>query len=173
LDLFVIGMDQRATNDAVIGFVNEFNTHYPSVSGNQGGGTQVHTDYHIPYTPSIILIAPDHTIVEQAIPYPANAQKMIDLLETYDLSSSAVNQLHQFNFSVFPNPVQHQLFIKSAEMKQISSVHIYQLTGQEVMHIGEHDGQSGIDVSRLQNGIYLISVEYRSGERISKTFVKS
>ena len=172
LDLFIIGIDQRATNDAVIGFENEFNTHYPSVSGNQGGGTQVFTDYKIPYTPSIILIAPDHTIMEQEIPRPTTAQEMIDLLETYDLSSDAVEDVPQLDFKIFPNPVQNVLTIQSAQDHDISDVHIYQLTGQEVLKNRNRNDQSRINVSSLQKGIYLISVEYQSGKRVSKTFVK-
>jgi hypothetical protein len=110
--------------------------------------------------------------MEQEIPRPTTAQEMIDLLETYDLSSDAVEDVPQLDFKIFPNPVQNVLTIQSAQDHDISDVHIYQLTGQEVLKNRNRNDQSRINVSSLQKGIYLISVEYQSGKRVSKTFVK-
>ncbi len=40
---------------------------YPSISGTQGGGAAIASAYGIPAFPTHIIIAPDHTIIEQDI----------------------------------------------------------------------------------------------------------
>lgn len=61
---------------------------YPSISGIEGGGNQIVLDYQIQVAPTVILIAPDHSIVIQSIwPIP-NAQAIIDELEVYDISEN-------------------------------------------------------------------------------------
>ena len=40
---------------------------FPSVSGSQGGGNQVHTQYMVVSTPTVILISPDREILEKYI----------------------------------------------------------------------------------------------------------
>ncbi|NOR86377.1 MAG: T9SS type A sorting domain-containing protein [Bacteroidales bacterium] len=177
MDLYVMGIDQYFDNDMVLGFMEEYNTHYPNASGLQGGGEQIFIDYQIPYTPSLILIAPDHTIVEQAVPFPSNAQVLIDFLETYNLSVSGVeddldNKYADFN--IFPNPVENRISIQLTESRRIEQIKIYQITGQEVFSIEKHGISviSNIDISFLDQGIYLVSLEFENGGRVSKTFIK-
>ncbi len=171
-----MGLDQHYNNEDVLGFVDEFNTHYPTSSGSQGGGSQVFTDYEIPYTPSLILIAPDRSIVEQAIARPVVAQDLIDLLETYNLSVSGLDDISQtsVDFSFFPNPVENTIHIRPVEGEKIKQIKIFQLTGQEIFS-KQSSGFSidkSYDVSFLQGGIYLLSLEFESGHRLTKTFIK-
>ena len=177
MDLYIIGIDQRFDNNMVMGFIDEFNTHYPTASGLDGGGVRVFTDFEIPYTPSLILIAPDHSIVEQAIPRPTIAQDLIDFLESYHFSVSGVaDDINGKNadFIFFPNPVENQLNIKTATNEKIKQIKIYQLTGQEIFSKSNRLSSIGntIDVSFLNKGIYLLSVEFHNGQRMTKTFIK-
>ena len=56
---------------------------YPTISGVEGGGTAICNAYGIPAYPTVIIIAPDHSIVVQDIwPIP-NAQIFIDPLEGF------------------------------------------------------------------------------------------
>lgn len=177
MDLYIMGIDQRYDNETVLGFVDEFNTHYPTTSGIDGGGSQVFTDFQIPYTPSLILIAPDHSIVEQAIPRPVVAQDLIDLLETYNLSVSGLEDeisKTKIDFSFFPNPVENTIHINVMDGVRIAQLNIYQLTGQEVFSSlnSKYSTESSYDISFLQRGIYFLSLEFENGERVSKTFIK-
>jgi len=55
-------------NDATcIAFDTQHGLTFPTVSGTEGGGTAVNNAYNPTAYPTIILIAPDHSIVEQDI----------------------------------------------------------------------------------------------------------
>jgi len=177
MDLYVIGIEQRYDNETVLGFVNEYNTHYPTASGINGGGSKVFSEFQIPYTPSLVLIAPDHSIVEQAVPRPTVAQDLIDLLETYNFSVSGLGDeisKEKVDFSFFPNPVESTIQINVKEGLKIDQLKIYQLTGQEVISksISQYSAEYSYDVSFLQRGIYLLSLDFENGERVSKSFIK-
>jgi len=177
MDLYVISVDKNANNDMLLNFIDEYNIHYPSASGVDGGGKQVFTDFLIPYTPSLILIAPDHSIVEPAFPYNQSSQGIIDVLETYNLSVSAVSdELSEegSGFSFFPNPVNNRLNIKTTSNDVVKQIKIFQLTGQEIYSKSYRriSLENNVDVSFLNKGIYLLSVEFSHGQRLTKTFIK-
>jgi thiol-disulfide isomerase/thioredoxin len=76
-DVFFIAMDQGDTDAQCIAFDEQFGVEYPTVSGNEGGGNAVCYAYGINAYPTVILIAPDHSILEQDIfPIP-NPQAVI------------------------------------------------------------------------------------------------
>lgn len=82
-------MDVGDSDAQVIAYDETYGITYPSVSGNEGGGNAVHTAYGISATPTVILIAPDGTIIEQDIfPIP-NAQAIITPLESYGIEENS------------------------------------------------------------------------------------
>jgi len=58
---------------------------YPSVSGLDGGGNAVCSNYGITGYPTMILIAPNQDIVEQDM-WPITTQNINDILESYSLT---------------------------------------------------------------------------------------
>ena len=86
-DVKFIAMDTGDDNAACEWFDETFGVTYPTVSGIEGGGTAVCSAYGIPAYPTVILIAPDHSILEQDIwPIP-NAGAVISPLESYGLQA--------------------------------------------------------------------------------------
>jgi PKD repeat protein len=63
-------------------------------------------------------------------------------------------------FSVFPNPVQSKLEIRSAWSAAITEVSIYNILGEKVFAVGN---QRSIDISPLSKGVYLLKAV--SGEK--------
>lgn len=86
-DIEYIAIDWGDTQEECIEFDYQFGINYPTVSGLDGGGDLVINDYQIPLFPTVILIAPDHTIAENQI-YVPTAESLINLLETYDISAN-------------------------------------------------------------------------------------
>lgn len=62
-----LGMNWGSDNQAVHEFDSIWGADYPSVSGLQGGGNNVVDDFQVQSYPSVILIAPDRTILNDHI----------------------------------------------------------------------------------------------------------
>jgi len=176
LDLYVLAIDQTFDNEMVAGFEEEYNTHYPAISGTDGGGSAIYDDYEIPYYPSLILIAPDHSIVEQAIPVPNTAQELIDLLEnTYGLQAVSISEVeNDKSFKLYPNPASNYFALQAPKNMEVESLSVYSITGKELLRkqsFSDHQNIQ-INIENLNKGMYLISVEYADGSRFSNRFVK-
>jgi alpha-tubulin suppressor-like RCC1 family protein len=81
-------------------------------------------------------------------------------LGTEDFNKKKVN--------LYPNPVQHRLFIDSEETQQYQ---IYSILGAKISE-GRLQVASGIDCSGLTSGVYFISLTDKSGNVSTAKFVK-
>jgi len=176
LDLNVMAVDQFFNNEMVEGFEEEYNTHYPAISGIEGGGSDIYEAYQIPYYPSLILIAPDHSIVEQAIPVPNTTQELVDLLEnTYGLQAVSVKNVDNDNsYNLYPNPATHYFVLQAPRDREVENLSIYSITGKKLLQMDSFNDSKNIQVNieNLNKGMYLLSVEYKDGSRFSNRFVK-
>lgn len=176
LDLFVLAIDYSFNNEMVADFEEEYNTHYPAISGADGGGALIFDDYEIPYYPSLILIAPDHSIVEQAIPVPNTAQELIDLLEnTYGLQAVSVQEVKsETSFKLYPNPANNYVVVQTPMNKEVESLCVFSITGKELLRKQSFSDPQNVmvNIENLSKGMYLLSVEYTDGSRFSNRFVK-
>ena len=66
---------------------------------------------------------------------------------------------------IYPNPSDGMVNIKLAEFKKAI---IYNLSGNKIIKIIN----SRIDISELSEGVYIIELENRSGERFSTRLIK-
>lgn len=176
LGLNVMAIDQTFNNEMVLGFEQEYNTHYPAISGIEGGGAGIYEDYQIPYYPSLILIAPDHEIVEQAISIPETTAELRELLESYGLITIGLNEMEKGpSFEIFPNPAMDVIHVNFIEKESIQKVIVYSVTGKEILLktiTAMPKNSIAVDISFLEKGFYLISIENQKGFRFTKTFIK-
>jgi len=88
-------------------------------------------------------------------------------LNSYKLLS-AVNDVNdpRATIEVYPNPVSHELYIKTSDYPSIDYFSLYNLVGREVKRY-EHitSSVSTISTSRLENGFYIFKA-YRKGKVI-------
>jgi len=66
-EVFYISIDDGDTDAQVLQYENDYGGLLPSVSGIEGGGNAVNSAYGISAYPTVILIAPNQTILEQDI----------------------------------------------------------------------------------------------------------
>jgi len=66
-EVFYISIDDGDSDAEVLQYELDYGGLLPSVSGIEGGGNAVNSAYGISAYPTVILIAPDHTILEQDI----------------------------------------------------------------------------------------------------------
>lgn len=66
-DVVYLGINWGSDNVAVRNFDSIWGAHYPSVSGMQGGGNQVVDQFQVQSYPTVLLIAPDRSILNNHI----------------------------------------------------------------------------------------------------------
>lgn len=75
---------------------------------------------------------------------------------------------------VYPNPVSSTLnFDMSVSPMAGSDVVIYTISGTEALRVSADNLRDGIDVSGLQNGMYLISIQDEKNNAFTQRFVKN
>lgn len=73
--------------------------------------------------------------------------------------------------TLYPNPTSNELYLQNLDANEVKMVSIFNVQGQEVMqHTLEQNG--AIDVSKMNNGMYVLQVELKDGKRYSDTFIK-
>ena len=80
---------------------------------------------------------------------------------------------NSFSINVFPNPAGNQLAISSQQLA-IGSIEIFDVLGQRVFNhqpAANSQHQAVIDISKLQSGIYFLSMKSENGV-VMKKFVK-
>lgn len=86
----------------------------------------------------------------------------------YEYGSTLTNEnfISDNEFKIYPNPVHHQLIIKSNS--DIKNIEIYSLEGKLVLQ----SNQKQINVQSLELGMYLVKINRTNGEVISKKIIK-
>ena len=89
-DVFYMEVDNGDSQAACLNWVNNYGVEYPTIAGADGGNGIV-SQYHINAFPTVILIAPDHSIVIQDL-YPIpNVQAIITALEAQGVQQHDCN----------------------------------------------------------------------------------
>jgi PKD repeat protein len=86
-ELFVLSISCLDNDAQCIAYDEEHGVEHPTISDEQGGG-DIADVYGIEYCPTYLLIAPDHTIVEQGIWPVSSAQTFVDVFESHGIEQS-------------------------------------------------------------------------------------
>ncbi len=84
-DVIFLGIDGYAYDKDVFNFVGSYSMTFPAVSGNEGGGNKVFTDYGVTATPKKILISPQGKIIAD-YPFEYSAEYYRDTLLAQNLT---------------------------------------------------------------------------------------
>lgn len=77
-----------------------------------------------------------------------------------DLVVSTINIPETQPLEIYPNPISNTIFIHCNSMVKINSVSIYNILGQKEIQMDNYLNQ--IDISNLENGMYIIEIELNS-----------
>lgn len=83
--------------------------------------------------------------------------------------TSVPGNIIETSFNIYPNPVINELKISSTT--RVTSVQIFSLTGQQLKYALEIDITSGINVSDLKEGMYILRINSNEGQ-VMKKFIK-
>jgi len=174
-NVYFMGINWGNDNAGVHEFDSIFGLTYPTVSGSQGGGNLVYGDYNIMSYPTVIVITPDHQIVEQFIWVP-DEDNITEAVMNAGGVIVGVNEVgNGFNsVRVFPQPVSDGLNITLPDQNSGSiNLELIQLTGRTVLkqtHSGISSGAHTfqLDVSSLPIGLYLLRITDGAGHVSTK-----
>lgn len=169
-NVYFMGINWGNDNQGVWEFDSIYGLTFPTASGSQGGGNIVFNNYGILSYPTVIVIVPDHTIVEQHVWYPTE-ENITDAVVAAGgiLVNTDEHKPGKQELIVFPNPVESSGTI-SFDLQKETNVHIsiYDFTGQKVYVSASQRCMKGkarimFSVEGLENGCYFVKVDSDKG----------
>ena len=85
-------------------------------------------------------------------------------IEFININNLSVSE-NGMNITLYPNPTTSQLTV---EMEGMTLVEVYNLVGQCLMRQAVSEGTAIVDMSDLQNGVYMVKVSVHSGSVMQK-----
>jgi thiol-disulfide isomerase/thioredoxin len=168
-EVFYMGISYSGNNQMIIEWDQTYGITFPTISGTEGGGYDVHIDYGIQTVPTIVLVAPNHDIIGQ-LHIPAYIPDVISIDSM--LMAHGLNPVFTGDFSdhevvstqlnVYPNPASNYLDV-SADINpdRETRIEVYSMTGMKMISenlSGNGSLQKRIDLQRLATGIYLVAL---------------
>ena len=89
-------------------------------------------------------------------------------IELTVMVATNLNEIHSGSFNLYPNPARQYVFIDGVE--DIQTIRIINLTGQAIKSIDVDGIHGNIDVSDLNKGVYIMTLETSNG-LISRRFI--
>ncbi len=178
-DVMFWAIDTGDDDAACIAFDETFGVEYPTISGVEGGGTAICNTYQIGAYPTVILIAPDHSIVVQDIwPIPS-AQTIIDELEGYGITQNdcyvGVDNIDNTaqKITLYPNPANSELNIETIDTKnKIVKIQVIDIMGKVVSTIENiqtsNNNKVTISLNRLEKGLYFINLTFENQKTVTE-----
>ena len=74
-------------------------------------------------------------------------------------TSAGLDEFANSPFAVYPNPANDEVFINSKNGLSIGSASIFNISGQLVLEQDVQGNDAKIDTSKLQNGVYVLSIK--------------
>lgn len=117
------------------------------------------------------------TIDEIKVTWPSG---IVDIIQNPTVNQSLVvvegsttlsaNSFQENGIVIYPNPAHSELMISNFDVLSPKKISIYNQLGQEVL---QHKLLTNtINISKLQNGIYILSIETQDNKKYTESFVK-
>jgi hypothetical protein len=99
--------------------------------------------------------------------FPIVTEPAITTIENLSVSDIRFNE----NFTLYPNPVRNVLQIQNKDDKTVDSIEVFNITGQLLIVVANAQNITGVDVSHLTSGVYLVKLK-SDGEILTMRFLK-
>lgn len=132
-----LGIDLGDNDTEVLAFDNTYGVHYPCISGD-AGGSNICSTYGISAYPTIILIAPDKSIVVQDM-WPFSTSICNSTISGYGVSTATcpvgfTDYEKNLITGVYPNPASEQAeFTFMGEQNTRYTVSVFDMSGKPVL----------------------------------------
>jgi len=99
-------------------------------------------------------------------PFPIKYE--VDYIRVYQPAPTAVNQVNENVVSIYPNPASEVLNINTEI--PVKTLQLFDISGRCVLNVVKPSAT--MDISALNNGIYVLKLQLVDGKRVSKQIVK-
>lgn len=164
-NVFFLGINYNSTNQQVMQFDTIYGITVPSASGLEGGGNAAFEAFEVVSYPTVIVITPDHQIVENFIwePTAENITAAVVnaggiLVGQSELAMQTITALQ-----LYPNPAQSAatLAFQVEESSQVE-IAVTDLQGRtlNVYHVAAYQGRNtfSLPLSDYNSGTYLVTL---------------
>lgn len=171
-NVYFIGIDYGDNTAQTIAFGTNFGAHYPAASGTDGGADAVVSTYGISAFPTVIMIAPDHSIIEQDIWPIADAAALTTVVQGHGgvlkaCPATSVAQNSDNQLTVYPNPANDNVVISLPSDVNYSNlqVTVYDMLGNIVStkNVNDSDVKVEMNVAGIESGLYIVRLENTNG----------
>lgn len=178
-DVVFISIDYEDTDAQVIAYEQEYDIHYPSISGVEGGGNAIVQDYGIQGFPTFFVVSPSKEIVSRIDPptivvFDDELGKLGIAPQSCTSSTSEVAAVN--TFSVIPNPVSSgsTVYLSNIDIAESRVANLYDMMGKKVLSQKGMDAQSQLELPFLPKGLYMLEIKDELGgmSYISKIVVQ-
>lgn len=114
-------------------------------------------------------IAQGGTDVAKKIGPLPNMMNALNQLDNLILSNNKVNTIP---VTLYPNPVEGQLFLLFPEEFSKNKIAIFDLTGRKIIELQNYKSEEPINVSHLKSGTYLLKMESENATQSKKIIIK-
>ena len=160
-----MGINWGSDNEAVENFDESFGLTYPSASGVQGGGNAVFESYEVAAYPTVIVITPDHQIVNQFVDPPTTENITDAVIAAGGMWVNTPEEDEIFeHITVHPNPANNNGYL-SFNAKEDASLQyaIYDMLGKQLflseeVNISVGKTSISLPINELKNGMYFVKL---------------
>ena len=154
-DVVFLEVDDGDSEQECIDWIHLHDVEYPTISGD-AGGTVICSQYLINSFPTVILIAPDRSIVIRDLWPPDNLQVVVNALETYGIeqhecTDNVTDQATEI--TLFPTPASECVKLKG---ESLGTVAVYNVLGQKINEFATESPELTISTHRYPNGVYFV-----------------
>jgi len=165
-DVFFMEISPSDADAALHTWVNNYGIEYPTI-GTSSGGASICGTYGINAYPTVILIAPDRSILISDLWPISSPSSIVSAVTSYGISEQScsgtgISENVTTNVNIYPNPASTQLTITG----QLNQVDIYNMIGQQVWSENVNADKVVVPTSQLDNGIYFVRVNGEMNQKV-------
>ncbi len=171
-----MGINWGSDNTGVILFDSLWGAHYPAVSGLQGGGNNVVESFQVQSYPTVILIAPDRSIVNNYIWPPLRDTINANVLEAGGFPQACTVSTNHPQEDISPEikavqPGREQLLLTLSGHAESGLLQVYAADGRLAGTFRTSASTSVYPVNHLKAGVYIARLSENGRFRVSYKFV--
>ncbi len=174
-DVFFAGISYSGDNNQIVQWDSTYGITYPTISGSDGGGADVHINYGVLSVPTMVLIAPDKSIVGQLfLPDYIPSTNVIDsMLMDHGLlpvftGANEIYSIQNLEVSIYPIPINDKATLElKVTFNSSLDIKLINLLGGIVYKKSEKPLQFGsysmdLNFGHINPGIYILNINDNS-----------